>query len=202
LALGLAVARTFRGIPNTLLSMRTFWSQSVLCAVCAKLLASEAQGSRADTAFVGGLLHDIGKLVLAIRAPEETRAALTASRKDPVNQPMYRCERELFGFDHADIGGELMRRWQLPANLIAAVEFHHEPERANKFAREAALVHIANVLTHLAERDSLDPSVAPPIHPFAWRATGLAPEVITQVVPAARAAVAEVKMLLNLDSSR
>lgn len=202
MALGLAVAQTFQGVPNSLLSMRTFWNHSILCAICARLLAKEAHDPRAEVAFVSGLLHDVGKLVLATRAPDASRLALTAASADPVHRPLFVCEREVLGFDHADVGAELARRWQLPGNLVAAIEFHHEPARAGKLAYDASLVHIANALAHVAERDGGDVPAAPAVDPFAWRAAGLSDAVIARVVPIARAAVTEVKQLFNLVLAR
>jgi putative nucleotidyltransferase with HDIG domain len=202
LAFGLAVAQSFQGIPNTLLSMRTFWNHSILCAICARLLAMEAPAARAEAAFVGGLLHDIGKLVLATGAPDAARLALVESTADPLRRPLYLCERDVFGFDHAEVGGALAKRWLLPANLVAAVEFHHDPEHAATRSYEAAVVHIANSLAHLAELKSLDPRDAPPIAAFAWQRTGLTEAAIPRVVPAARAAAAEVRHLFNLVLTR
>lgn len=202
LAVGLAVAQSFQGIPNTLLSMRTFWHHSILCAICARLLAMEALDARAETAFVGGLLHDIGKLVLATRAPDAARLALVESTADPVRKPLYLCERDVFGFDHAEVGGALAKRWLLPASLVGAIEFHHDPERAATRSYEASVVHIANSLAHLAELKSVNPADAPPIAAFAWEHVGLTETAIPRVVPAAQVAVAEVKHLFNLVLNR
>ena len=202
LALGLAVAQSFQGIPNTLLSMRTFWNHSILCAICARLLAMEALDARPETAFVGGLLHDVGKLVLAILAPDAARLALLEATADPLRRPLYLCERDVLGFDHAEVGGALAKRWLLPASLVAAVEFHHDPERAAPRSYEASVVHVANGLAHLVEAQSLNPEDAPPMAAFAWQRLGLTADVIPRVVPAAREAVAEVKHLFNLVLTR
>ncbi len=70
LTVGLTAVRTFEGIGNELVTMESFWRQSVLCAVAAAHIAGRRGCGRAESPFIAGLLHDIGQLVIYSRAPD------------------------------------------------------------------------------------------------------------------------------------
>jgi putative nucleotidyltransferase with HDIG domain len=102
-------------------------------------LIADAAGTSRDEAFVCGLLHDIGKLLiqqLAHRPPAGVKkpAAIDVSA--------------VMAARHAELGGHLLRSWQLPAALSDAVTFHHEPDRTAGAASGAAVAYAANRLAH------------------------------------------------------
>jgi putative nucleotidyltransferase with HDIG domain len=182
LTVGLTAVRTFDGIGNELVTMASFWRHSVLCAVAATQIAERRKGSRDDSPFIAGLLHDIGQLVLYSRAPDLARRALLMSVDDPDDMGLYVCEREVMGFDHAAVGVALARNWQLPLALQECIEFHHEPERAPTHPLEAATIHVANSVAVLAEIGSEDLSDAPRISDAALRATKLDAASLTEII--------------------
>jgi putative nucleotidyltransferase with HDIG domain len=182
LTVGLTAVRTFDGIGNELVTMASFWRHSVLCAVAATQIAERRKGSRDDSPFIAGLLHDIGQLVLYSRAPELARRALLMSVDDPDDMGLYLCEREVMGFDHAAVGVALARNWQLPLALQECIEFHHEPERAPSHPLEAATIHVANSVAVLAEIGSDDLTDAPRISDAAMRATKLDAASLTEII--------------------
>jgi putative nucleotidyltransferase with HDIG domain len=121
------------------------WRHSVATAVAAGILATETGESNA-AAFTAGLLHDIGKVVMVSAAREKyAQAVLNAGM---FGRPVVVTEKELFGFDHAEVGSRLLVRWNLPLNIVAAVLHHHQLDGAESFERLAAVVHLANVLAH------------------------------------------------------
>lgn len=195
LALSLSVASSFEGLPNDLVSMRNFWKHSLLTALAARLLCKEARRCDADALFTAGLLHDIGELIIFNRLPEQAKQALLAVLDSQEELSVPEAERQIIGFDHSDVGAALARQWNLPAVLLECIAWHHAPERAEKYPREAALIHIANSLAQLAEVDSLDLDDAPPIAAAAWSATGLDSEVVEPVVRGAQAAFTEIEQL-------
>lgn len=102
--------------------------------------ASLRHGAEADDAFAGGLLHDVGKLVLAAELPDELGQLLAEARAS--GRRLHEVERERAGYTHAELGGYLLSLWGLPENLVEAVAAHHElPESAGAAARA---VHAAN----------------------------------------------------------
>ena len=195
LALSMSAVRSFAGLPNELVSMQNFWRHSLLCALTAKHLAKAARRCDPDALFTAGLLHDIGELVLFNRLPEQSREALLLVLDDLDERPVHEAERQIMGLDHTDVGGELARQWQLPPLLEECIAHHHDIEKAKRYPRETALVHIANVAAQMAELDSLNPDDVPPINPLAWEITGLDESSIEPAVREAQAEVAEIEKL-------
>ncbi|BET69038.1 response regulator [Opitutales bacterium ASA1] len=134
---------------------RALWHHSLLTAAAARAIA-EAAGASPETqteAFTGGLLHDTGRLILAMNFPEASRAA--ERQGEPLRQLPER-ERRLLGFDHARVGAALFGLWGLPDVIVDLVAHHHEP-RNSQFADAGALafVHLAD--SWLEDQGSIDP---------------------------------------------
>ncbi len=196
LSLATAAVKTFDGIPNTLVSMDSFWEHSIFCALCARHLAMECLKRQREAVFVGGLLHDIGQLVLFHLLPDLSRQALEASMDGPDELEFQEAEREIIGFDHAEIGGELAHRWSLPTIIQECIAYHHNPAEAQQNRVEAAIVHIANSIAALAELNTTELENAPRIHDIAWELTGLDAEIIAPTIASAQAQIGGVRALL------
>jgi HD-like signal output (HDOD) protein len=202
LTVGLTAIRTFDGMPNELVTMGSFWRQSVLCAVAAGHIAERRNGGRGDTRrgdtpFVAGLLHDIGELVLFSRVPALARQALLMSIDAVDDLGLYLCERKVMGFDHGAVGAVLAQNWGLPSSLKECIQFHHEPERAQEHPVEVATIHIANSLAVLAEIGSTDLRDAPPISPAALRTARLDPANLSEIVLQTAKSAAEMLPMLD-----
>lgn len=183
LALATSVASTFEGLPNDLVSMENFWRHSLFCALAARVLARQARRCDPEAVFTGGLLHDIGELVIFNRLAEKAKEVLLLVLDNVDEVPVYEAEWQIMGFDHAKVGGELARQWHLPPMLEECIDFHHDIANAKRHPRETALVHIANILAQMAEIDTLELDDVPSINPLAWETTGLdADEVIEPVI--------------------
>jgi HD-like signal output (HDOD) protein/CheY-like chemotaxis protein len=130
-------------------TLESLWNHSLLTAGCAKIVArSEGASARGvDDAFVAGMLHDVGKLALganfgAIYAEVVARAA-------EMPDGLLGAEAAEFGADHAEIGGHLLALWGLPATVVDAVAWHHDPAGCpEKEFGPLACVHAANVWAH------------------------------------------------------
>jgi putative nucleotidyltransferase with HDIG domain len=103
-----------------------------------------------DSSLIGGLLHDVGKLVLAANCPEEYDEVLTSARKEGV--ACHERERQVFGATHAEIGAYLLWLWGLPDEMCKAVAFHHKPADCSATGfPAAAAIHVADALEHEVE---------------------------------------------------
>ncbi|QPJ65357.1 MAG: HDOD domain-containing protein [Candidatus Nitrohelix vancouverensis] len=146
LVLATSVVGQFKGIPKDMIDMKGFWRHSVACGLAARTLATLSGEYKVERFFVAGLLHDVGRLVMCLKAPKEFCMAVEFARK--TGDVLYRSECKIFGFDHAAVGGELLKAWRLPESLEEAVSCHHRPGAAEKYPRETAIVNIANYVAH------------------------------------------------------
>ncbi|HXZ11386.1 MAG TPA: response regulator [Candidatus Sulfotelmatobacter sp.] len=100
-----------------------------------------------NIAIVAGLLHDVGKLLLATRSSRHFSRAVMGAREE--NRPLFDVEAELMGVSHAEIGAYLLGIWGLPSPVVEAVAHHHHPGRVPQQELDAVgAVHIANFLAH------------------------------------------------------
>ena len=195
LALSMSVARAFAGLPNNLVSMDNFWQHSLYCALIARILASLTRKCEPEAVFTAGLLHDIGELIIFNRLPEQAKQSLLLVQDQVGDLPIYQAERQIIGFDHAQVGGELANQWNLPRLLVECIAHHHSIAEAQRYPHETALVHLANILAQMAEVDTLEPGDASPIDPLAWEITGLGEDNIEAVIRQAQQEIVEAKQM-------
>lgn len=197
LVLATSTIDAFEGIPNELVTMENFWRHSLYCGLAAHLLAEQRKMKNAETLFIAGLLHDVGQLVIFRKAPQESRQALLMSIEGPDELALHKTERQVLGFDHAQVGAALLRHWHFPDLLVECVEFHHAPALARKYPMETALVHIANSIATLAEINSVSEADAVQTDPVAWTVTGLEKETIEPTVRATQAQFATAQNMFS-----
>jgi putative nucleotidyltransferase with HDIG domain len=147
LALSVSVHKMlFADREKGLFSYREFWKHGVAVGVCARILARRVGYKSEENAFTAGLLHDIGKSLLDKVDHEGFMQAIEKSRES--SRPLWDTERELFGLDHAALGGRLAEIWNLPQELRHAISMQHEPAEGLATVADplVAAVHAANQL--------------------------------------------------------
>ncbi len=171
LAVSLAVGNVFSEPPaGNLVDMTLFWRHSLASGLAARSLARLARRSEPERFFVAGLLHDMGKVLCALAEPELAAAALAQAEDQQL--PTFLAERRVFGFDHAELGGNAILKWNLPRSLAEAVGRHHDPETMDLDAGQD-VVHLANVVAAgLGFASDARGLVAPLAH-LAWKRLGL-----------------------------
>lgn len=141
LALAAAANRCI-GITASEIELVRFWNRSIRVATLTREIA-EAGDCEGEQAHSAGLLHDIGRLVLASLHGDRYRIATTARRTDPAAG--LQQERQLVGTDHAEVGGYLAEAWNLPAGIVDAIARHHAGP-PNGGSRLAAAIELAERL--------------------------------------------------------
>lgn len=123
------------------------------CATLAKTLLSEDRAA-AEDAFMAGMLHDIGKLLMAAELPDKLGEALKLAHTKQIS--LEQAEVELMGISHAEIGAYLLGIWGLPYPIVEAVANHHNPLRVQHRSglNVVDAVYIANCLCRGHEPDS------------------------------------------------
>jgi HD-like signal output (HDOD) protein len=176
LALATSVMKVFKGIPEDLMNMEAFWCHSVGCGITARVLASHRREANLERYFVTGMLHDIGRLLLFMNLPKQTRTALMRCQLS--GELLYQVEYEEIGFDHATVGSTLLQAWNLPASLEEVVAFHHAPHKALRYPIETAIVHVADIIAHALELGSSGERFVPQLNPEAWERIGIPPTLL------------------------
>ncbi len=175
LVLATSVAQTFSGVSIEVMDMHAFWTRSVYCATAARMLAEHCNLQDSEQLFVAGLLRDIGHLVMYQSIPDESQEALLRARAE--RHALYRVERELVGFDYAQLGGALLHQWGIPRCLWEPVQLHVKPDQPADYSLEASIVHLAGVLSDVGQTDEDEcESFLSLVHPYVWQVTGLMPE--------------------------
>ncbi len=152
-----------------------FWRHSLAAAVAGRMMIrvhDVSDHARAETAFSAGLLHDIGRMVLACYAPEKLRQILAVQAERQLDS--LRAEEEVLGFNHTHVGSFLARCWNLPGELIEAIEYHHTPFEAESQSIYPIVTHLADYFAHMTfAHDQLGPHEQPPPDPEALKKLGI-----------------------------
>ena len=187
-------ARSMKGASQGV-NVEELWRHSVAVAVSAAVVAEEA-GQPKAVAFTAGLLHDIGKLVLA--SVEREPYARLCQRAKEQSAALTGMERSVIGIDHAELGGELMRRWNLPPDVVAAVRHHHDSDVPRQYLKLIASVQVGDMIAHqlFAQDLANTGDLASPDDALA--ALQLSPDDLDRVLAKTQAELEKVKGLLEM----
>ena len=172
LVLAMSVRSMFSGFGrNSPINMHSFWQHSIACGIASRTLAILKGVKTPESYFVAGFLHDLGRLILLEHYPEKYADAFEVANRE--STLLYDVERDVFGFSHADVGGELIKNWRLPVALAEAVSFHHYPWQAKEYPDLTAVVHVANIAVHAWSFGFSGDELLPAFSREAWELTGL-----------------------------
>jgi HD-like signal output (HDOD) protein len=126
------------------------WEQGVVVAEVAKRIA-EATGRKdvADVVFTGGVIHNIGKVVIALFVHNTFAEIMELVQKDGI--PFSKAEHDVMGYSHEEIGERILSKWNFPQVLKSIVRYYRDPMAAPEEDQyEVSVVHIANGLALMA----------------------------------------------------
>ncbi|MFP5258682.1 MAG: HDOD domain-containing protein [Acidobacteriota bacterium] len=146
LAAGAVLSRLFEKPPRPeLLSLPDFWRHAVAVGMLAQALARRRDEAPSERFFVAGLLHDMGRLVLAVAEPDLVAAVIARAAGGRIS--MDAAERLELTFDHAALGGRICEKWRMSDSLIEGVAGHHDPSLCPE-SMVAAAVHVADFMAN------------------------------------------------------
>ncbi len=175
-ATGIAIMSLMSKVPAGKFNPQDLWLHCIGIAFAmlgvARFMPEKMRPSD-DQIFLGGMLHDIGYLVLAYLDPKlsdklHTRLAAETDR------PALEVERENLEICHDELGAELVRHWHLPEEIIAVLRYHHSPDAAGAAVGQP-LVRMVNIVEKLLPSFGLNEYVAPSISVKEWEALGIDP---------------------------
>ena len=147
IALSISVFESFDESSFEGFSIDAMAEHSIQVGSLARYIANCEQLSKntISEAFTAGLLHDVGKLILASHSKDEFLAAIAKSETEQI--PLFEAEREVLSIGHDGIGGYLLSLWGLPQSIVEGVAFHHSPHQCmGAELTTPAIIYIANHL--------------------------------------------------------
>jgi HD-like signal output (HDOD) protein len=173
LTLATTVLQSFSPCTQHCLDPDDFWMHALGSAKAAQLVAlSTRQISMPEACFTGGLLHDLGKLMLAIGLGAEYEEVVRRAGEERCS--LRAMEQRMLQTDHAEVGGWLMQLWGFPALIVSAVRHAYTPEwHTGPFKKEVAIVSIASDMARLAGFGDAGETTEPRLDPVVVGSLGL-----------------------------
>jgi len=201
MVISIAVFDVFKEKYGTEFDRNGFWKHSIGCAVISKIIAQRSRYPKEDDCFTGGLLHDIGKVVLDQYLHDEMVMVLKAVREKGLS--FVDAEQEVLGLNHADIGGQVMKKWNIPLPILAAVQHHHQPvnDRKGSAFSQDLIVDCVTVADALCKYNGIGFSgdtVMPVLDEPLWERLHLDKDTIDDVITRSREEIEKAYIMLEL----
>ena len=154
------------------------WLHSIATGFCSRILAEKKNRELADDAYTGGLLHDVGKIILDPYVLQR-KDTFDDFMKDETKMVLD-AEKSILGFDHAEIASDICRKWHIPENVILAIQYHHYPS-LSEGSELAYIVHAADYLVRLSGLGYEDDDLMCELEEGALEFLGFAEENFTDI---------------------
>jgi putative nucleotidyltransferase with HDIG domain len=151
LAISSAVHQVFRKseMASNGFNLKYFWRHSLTTAVLARMIAEKTGYNPPEQAFLAGMIHDIGRLILAANFPNEYRSVLEGSENS--EESIIDLEMKM-GAPHTEIGAWLLGRWNFDSMMIDSIRYHHEPvDRIKESFPLVRIVYAANEMARVTD---------------------------------------------------
>lgn len=175
---GSAFALMDRALDGYGLSRGALWEQGMAAGVAARHIAKRARSRKVEEAFIGGLLHDLGKLVLDSQVGDQYPDILALVRRGGVT--FAEAERAVLGIDHCDVGAQVAEIWGLPEELASTLRYYLKPSEDPANLELPCIVHLGYVAAVSAGIGLGADGLACPVDPHAFARLGVGPEIVEE----------------------
>ena len=175
---------------------KKFWEHSISCAVACKVLSKRIRLGLPEEAFVAGLIHDIGKIVLDQFLHDKFEEVLDVVDAKDISFRL--AEKDVLGVDHTQIGEWLCDKWRFPKQVQESVQFHHSPLLAESHKKMVAIVHLGNAISRLEGIGFGGDHQPPEINPKSWEMLSIPEEEIGELIVEIKAEFEKSAVFLEL----
>ncbi len=161
LVLSVKIFSEFSRTGSAYCSIGDLWKHSIATAICAGDIARAEKRTqdKIDDAFMAGLLHDVGKLILLDKFPEKCQKIIELAGSE--NCLTWEAEQRLIGTTHAQIGAYLLGIWGLSEPIVEAVAYHHGPQKCPDANLTLATVYLANIFVEETAQENVEGAGSP-----------------------------------------
>ena len=142
-------------------TLEDFWKFSLACGLESKILAKHSKGNYSERIFVGGLLHNIGKLLMAISEPTLYSECHELSQRESIS--MTEAEKSTFGFTHIEVNNTLMTSWNIPQAINELSSNYLCPDESD-YKQECNLIRLAHSIVQTIGLGDNGDFFVPPFH--------------------------------------
>jgi len=176
---------------SSIFDLKVFWKHSLMCATMAQLIAKKTSYPSPDEAFLSGLLHDIGKLVLLVNFPKEYADVIESSKDQ---SDLILAQEARHGATHCEVGAWLINRWYLQSFMADAVLYHHDSvDRIHNALPLVKIIYVANTLCPEVDKDEVVK------YGIAEHTFGFETPEVAEIILQAEGEVKEVAISLGID---
>jgi HD-like signal output (HDOD) protein len=201
MVISISVFDVFKGGYEREFSREEFWKHSIGCAVISQMIADKSNYLRLDDCFTAGLMHDIGKVVLDQYLHEEMTKVLQQTQEKGIY--FVEAEREVMGLTHADIGGQVMKNWNIPISIMVAVKHHHQlpNERKGSALSQDLIVDIVRLSDVICRRERIGytgDNIIPEMSVELWEGLDIDQKSMQEVIESCGEEIEKAGVLLEL----
>lgn len=201
MVISISVFDVFKGGQGKEFNREGFWKHSIGCAVVSQMIAQRAHYPKADDCFTAGLMHDIGKVVLDQYLHEEMTKVIQLIQEKEIY--FADAEKEIMELNHADVGGQVMKNWNIPLPITVAVKHHHQPlnERKGSAFSQDLIVDIIRLSNVICRRERIGYSgdtIIPEMNRELWDRLDINQKSINEVIENCGEEIEKAGILLEL----
>ena len=161
-------------------SIAGLWEHSVGCAIVARIIARRRGLKDPEEVSVAGLLHDIGKVFLTLKFPDQYRQVVAEANTRVIL--IAEAEKASFGVTHADVEAWVGKKWNFPRSLVEQMAYHHQPGLSKHYSVHTAIVHFSDILIRGRGFGFGGDKLVPSVNDTAWQLLDLSDADIREIL--------------------